>query len=154
MYVPNQSSEELHILEANTVALCSNSTSSPQPEQYFTGVATRGGKEKLPLKATPGKKSTATEKDWQDRKIVSPKDTASGLLWDNRKCHRSRWHQKRTFIKELKKYSVNCTGLKKLSILAFKTSVGLVPMIITGHGGSNPKVLLSHLTIKKVSTSS
>lgn len=53
---------------------------------------------------------------------------------------------------ELKKYSVNCTGLKKLRILAVKVSVGLVPMIITGHGSCNPKVLLSHPTMRKVST--
>jgi len=65
---PNQGSEELLTLEADAVALCCNSSSSLQPEQCFTGAATIGGKQKLPLRATPRKKTTAIGKDGQDRK--------------------------------------------------------------------------------------
>lgn len=73
MCPPNQSSEELLTLEANTVALCCNSSSSLQPEQCFTAAAATGGKEKLRLRATPRKMNMTREDSFQDRKALLQK---------------------------------------------------------------------------------
>lgn len=69
--VPNQNSEDLLTLEANTVVLYCNSFSAP--EQRFTGAATTGGREKLPFRATPKKNCTALEEGCQDRKELPQK---------------------------------------------------------------------------------
>lgn len=114
VYPSNHSSEGLLTLEANTVALCCNSFSSLQPEQCFTGAATTGEKEILPLRMPLGKTSMTMEEGCQDRKELLQKvqHLACCAMAGQRGGRRPRRHQKRILIKELKKYSANCTELK------------------------------------------